>query len=127
MVHCDLSDPTDISRNASVLKSCPGVVHLAGYVPQSRVDDTPAIVNGNIVATANLLEAIRSDALVILASTTETYSLPIESPISESHQQAPPTVYGASKVAAEEDRQCVRSGAWVQGHRTAVRVDLRSG
>lgn len=101
---CDLLDISSIIR---VLKECKPekVFHLAAYANVRKCFDTPlAVVNNNIMGTANLLEAIRMtcpDTVLQLCSTSEVYGNPKTTPILETHPIQPVNPYAVSKLAQE--------------------------
>jgi UDP-glucose 4-epimerase len=80
------------------------IVHLAArhYIPwcEANPAETHAI---NVEGTENLLEAAGTVGVerILLASTADVYA-PGTRPHAESDRLAPPSVYGASKLAAEE-------------------------
>ena len=80
------------------------VFHYAAN-PEVRVSTThPKIhFNNNVVATFNLLEAIRESNVkyLIFASSSSIYGEPDTIPISEDAPLKPVSVYGASKLACE--------------------------
>lgn len=82
------------------------IFHLAGYVYAVGSVKTPALdFNQNLVATFNLLEAVRSSGFsgrLIYVSTAAVYGEPRQVPIDEQTATKPISPYGASKLAAEE-------------------------
>jgi UDP-glucose 4-epimerase len=97
----DLKDPQ------IALKAVEGVdvvFHFAAN-PEVRVSTTNPEVhfNENVVATFNLLEAIRGKSVkeLVFASSSSVYGEPEEIPVDESAPIKPISVYGASKVACE--------------------------
>ena len=76
--------------------------HLGGV----NRDTDEKIINGNIVGTSHLLEAIlnngKPSARLVFASSSQVYSLAnSKTPIRETGKANPETVYGASKQSAE--------------------------
>ncbi|MCC6056132.1 MAG: SDR family NAD(P)-dependent oxidoreductase [Desulfurococcaceae archaeon] len=97
----DLKDPQ------AALKAVEGVdtvFHFAAN-PEVRVSTTnPEIhFNENIVATFNLLEAMRKKGVkeLVFASSSSVYGEPEEIPVDENAPIRPVSVYGASKAACE--------------------------
>ncbi|MEM1639951.1 MAG: NAD-dependent epimerase/dehydratase family protein, partial [Desulfurococcaceae archaeon] len=80
------------------------VFHLAAN-PEVRVSTTNPEVhfNENIVATFNLLEAMRLKDIntLVFASSSSVYGEPEKIPVSENAPVQPVSVYGASKAACE--------------------------
>jgi len=80
------------------------VFHFAAN-PEVRVSTTnPEIhFNENVVATFNLLEAMRREGVkeMVFASSSSVYGEPDEIPVSEEAPVRPVSVYGASKAACE--------------------------
>jgi len=98
----DLLNPEDIE---SVIKDCEVVFHLAANPDVRRGSDEPQThFNQNIVATYNLLEALRkkgcADVLVFTSSSTVYGEAPIPTPEDYGGLE-PISVYGASKLACE--------------------------
>lgn len=98
----------DLKKFEDCIKAVKGVetvFHLAAN-PEVRLSTThPKIhFDENVVATFNLLEAIRkvSDAKCLLfASSSSVYGEPKEIPVSEEAPIRPVSVYGASKASCE--------------------------
>jgi UDP-glucose 4-epimerase len=97
----DLKDPQ------VALKAVEGVdvvLHFAAN-PEVRVSATNPEVhfNENIVATFNLLEAMRRRGVkeLVFASSSSVYGEPEEIPVDENAPIRPVSVYGASKAACE--------------------------
>jgi UDP-glucose 4-epimerase len=97
----DLKDPQ------IALKAVEGidvVFHFAAN-PEVRVSTTNPEVhfNENVVATFNLLEAIRGKSVkeLVFASSSSVYGEPEEIPVDENAPIRPVSVYGASKAACE--------------------------
>lgn len=58
----------------------------------------------NAIGTQNILEAMRkgnSEAILFLGSSREVYGEPVEIPVRETHQKNPISIYGISKMSAE--------------------------
>ena len=97
----------DLKRIEDAQKAVDGVdvvFHFAAN-PEVRVSTTnPEIhFNENIVATFNLLEAMRKRGVkeLIFASSSSVYGEPEEIPVGEMAPVRPVSVYGASKAACE--------------------------
>ena len=88
----------------SAVKDVDAVFHYAAN-PEVRVSTTnPEIhFNENIVATFNLLEAMRKNDVeeLIFASSSSVYGEPENIPVDEDAPIRPVSVYGASKAACE--------------------------
>jgi GDP-4-dehydro-6-deoxy-D-mannose reductase len=81
------------------------VFHLAALASVGRSWDEPAVVlRENLAMTANLLEALRTeapDAAVVVASSGEIYGPPERLPIDESAPLRPQNPYAVSKAACD--------------------------
>jgi len=103
---CDL---TDFSSVFSTIKTVqPDVIfHIASHANVKASFITPlAVLNNNIMGTANLFEATRLagiDPIIQLCSTSEVYGQvdPSEVPISEENQLRPSSPYAVSKVTQD--------------------------
>jgi UDP-glucose 4-epimerase len=89
----------------SIVKDIDTVFHLAAN-PEVRISSIEPEIHfrENIVATFNLLEAIRRSGGVeklVFASSSTVYGDPEEIPTPETHIIKPISVYGASKAACE--------------------------
>jgi UDP-glucose 4-epimerase len=97
----DLKDPQVALR---AVEGVDTVLHFAAN-PEVRVSTTnPEIhFNENIVATFNLLEAMRKKGVkeLVFASSSSVYGEPEEIPVDENAPIRPVSVYGASKAACE--------------------------
>jgi UDP-glucose 4-epimerase len=95
----DLKDPQIALR---AVEGVDTVFHFAAN-PEVRVSTTnPEIhFNENIVATFNLLEAMRKKGVkeLVFASSSSVYGEPEEIPVDENAPIRPVSVYGAGKVA----------------------------
>jgi UDP-glucose 4-epimerase len=97
----------DLKRMEDVVRAIEGadvVFHFAAN-PEVRVSTTnPEIhFNENVVATFNLLEAMRRRDVreIVFASSSSVYGEPDEIPVGEEAPMRPFSVYGASKAACE--------------------------
>ena len=97
----DLKDPQIALR---AVEGVDTVFHFAAN-PEVRVSTTNPDIhfNENIVATFNLLEAMRRKGVkeLVFASSSSVYGEPEETPVDENAPIRPISVYGASKVACE--------------------------
>jgi UDP-glucose 4-epimerase len=97
----DLKDPQIALR---AVEGVDTVFHFAAN-PEVRVSTTNPDIhfNENIVATFNLLEAMRRKGVkgLVFASSSSVYGEPEETPVDENAPIRPVSVYGASKVACE--------------------------
>lgn len=103
---CDLTDLSSVFSVVSQVR--PDVVfHLASHANVRSSFVTPlAVLNNNVMGTANLLEAIRLagvDAVVQLCGTSEVYGQvdPADVPIREESPLRPSNPYAVSKVAQD--------------------------
>ena len=97
----------DLKKPEDALKAVDGVdavFHFAAN-PEVRVSTTnpETHFNENVVATFNLLEAMRRRGVkeLVFASSSSVYGEPSEIPVSEDAPIRPVSVYGASKAACE--------------------------
>ena len=97
----DLKSPQDALR---AVEGVDVVFHFAAN-PEVRVSTTSPEIhfNENVVATFNLLEAMRRRGVgqIVFASSSSVYGEPEEIPASEDAPIRPVSVYGASKAACE--------------------------
>jgi len=97
----DLKDPEVALR---VVDGVDTVFHYAAN-PEVRVSTTNPEVhfNENIVATFNLLEAMRRRNVreLVFASSSSVYGEPLEIPVGEDAPVKPVSIYGASKASCE--------------------------
>lgn len=103
---CDLND---FSSVLAVLRRVrpDAIFHLAAHANVRESFTTPlAVLQNNVMGTANLLEAVRAaglDPVVQVCSTSEVYGqvLPGEVPIREDNPLRPSSPYAVSKVAQD--------------------------
>ncbi len=99
-------DLADTAQLRDLFKTYPirAVMHFAGfaYVGES-VTDPSKYYRNNVANTLNLLEVMRAAGVdkIIFSSTCATYGVPLETPISEEHPQAPINPYGMGKLMVE--------------------------
>lgn len=99
----------DVTRYNDVKKAVADkdfVFHLAAVSRVVWGEQNPSKCwKTNLLGTLNLLEACRktgSKPVIIYASSREVYGDPAQLPVKEEHPKMPKSVYGASKLAAEE-------------------------
>lgn len=101
ILNIDLKDP---AACLNTIKDAATVFHFAAN-PEVRVSTTNPDIhfNENLVATFNLLEALRkNDAKeIVFASSSSVYGEPQTIPVDETAPIKPVSVYGASKAACE--------------------------
>jgi UDP-glucose 4-epimerase len=97
-------DLKNLKKTERAVKNIDVVFHYAAN-PEVRVSTTnPEIhFNENVVATFNLLEAMRRNDVgeLVFASSSSVYGEPEEIPVGEEAPIRPVSVYGASKAACE--------------------------
>ena len=100
-------DMLDLSSMARVLREIKPtrIFNMASHANVRVAFDTPiAVLQNNIMSTANLLEAIRLECPETLyhhCSTSEVYGNPETYPITEEHPMKPVNPYAVSKLAQE--------------------------
>lgn len=135
---CDL---TDVHRLHSIVRGrhLGGTVHCGALSgPMVARDNPMAVVQANIVGTANVLELARTHgaARFVFCSSTSVYGEVSGCDIAEDAPLNPTTVYGASKAASEHlvrsfsaqyglDGVCLRI-SWVYGPRRTTDCVLRT-
>ncbi len=101
---CDLNDLASVIRVLREVKPAK-IFNLASHANVRVCFDTPlAVLQNNIMSTANLLEAIRlecPDTILQQCSTSEVYGTPETTPIKETHPIQPVNPYAVSKLAQE--------------------------
>jgi UDP-glucose 4-epimerase len=97
----DLKNPQDVQK---AVRGVDAVFHFAAN-PEVRVSTTNPDIhfNENVVATFNLLEAMRKNDVgqLVFASSSSVYGEPDKIPVDENAPLRPVSVYGASKAACE--------------------------
>lgn len=81
------------------------VIHLAASLGVINTEENPvSTLDTNIFGTRNVLEACKVNKIkkIIFSSSSEIYGEPIKTPIEEKDRPIPITMYGISKLAAEE-------------------------
>lgn len=103
---CDLNDLSSVVNTMKTVKP-DGIFHLASHANVRASFITPlAVLNNNIMGTANLFEAVRmadADPILQLCSTSEVYGQvdPKNVPIREDCPINPSSPYAVSKVAQD--------------------------
>ena len=104
IIECDLLDLSSIIRALKIVMPN-RIFHLAAYANVRKCFDTPiAVINNNIMGTANLLEAVRlvcPEAILQMCSSSEVYGNPETFPMTEDHPLKPVNPYSVSKLAQE--------------------------
>lgn len=104
IIECDLLDLSSIIRALKIIKPTK-IFHLAAFANVRKCFDTPlAVINNNIMGTANLLEAVRlecPETIFQMCSTSEVYGNPLNFPMTEEHPLKPVNPYSVSKLSQE--------------------------
>lgn len=104
ILECDLLDLSSVIRVLQIAKP-DRIYHLAAFANVRKCFDTPlAVINNNIMGTANLLEGIRlicPEAVIQMCSTSEVYGNPLNFPMTEDHPLKPVNPYSVSKLSQE--------------------------
>ena len=113
----DLKNPQDAQK---AVRDVDAVFHFAAN-PEVRVSTTNPDIhfNENVVATFNLLEAMRKNDVgqMVFASSSSVYGEPDEIPVDENAPVKPVSVYGTSKAACEN---LIHAYAKLYGFRAVV-------
>ena len=101
---CDMNDLSSIIRALREVKPIK-IFNLAAHANVRACFETPlAVLQNNMMSTANLLEGIRlecPDTIYNHCSTSEVYGSPKEIPITENNHRNPVNPYAASKLCQE--------------------------
>ncbi|MCM2282479.1 MAG: NAD(P)-dependent oxidoreductase [Bdellovibrionaceae bacterium] len=105
----DIRDATAVERFIYDLEGIAGILHLAAVVPKQIADQDPVrVLEVNVLGTVNVLEALRKLKAtgadvpwLFYASTSHVYASS-EKPLRETDLLAPFTIYGRTKLQAEE-------------------------
>lgn len=106
MHECDLCDLSSVIRTLKKVKP-DGIFHLASHANVRASFDTPlAVLDNNIMGTANLFEGVRLsglDPIIQFCSTSEVYGQvdPKDVPIKENCPLKPASPYAVSKVTQD--------------------------
>jgi len=86
-----------------------GIMHFAAYivVPESQSEPYKYYKN-NVAATLELLDAAVKHGVkrIVFSSTTATYGIPKNIPVTETEEQKPISTYGETKLAIEKMLAC---------------------
>jgi UDP-glucose 4-epimerase len=102
LVQADLLDPDAV--RAALAPGFDGVLHFAALALVAESVERPErYYRGNVVATLNLLDAMREAEIrrIVFSSTCATYGEPDTVPISEDEPEHPVNSYGNSKLAVD--------------------------
>jgi len=109
LYECDLTDLSSIIRTLQIVKP-ENIYHLAAFANVRAAFDTPlAVINNNVMGTANLLEACRlvcPECKIMMCSTSEVYGNPKVLPMTEEHPLEPVNPYSVSKLAGDRLAYC---------------------
>ncbi|MBL8994504.1 MAG: GDP-mannose 4,6-dehydratase, partial [Spirochaetia bacterium] len=101
---CDLSDLSSVIRTLDLVKP-DYVFHIASHANVRASFDTPlAVIQNNVMGTANLLEGFRvlsQNPVIQFCSTSEVYGKVKVVPITEDAPLLPASPYAASKVTQD--------------------------
>lgn len=104
MHECDLCDLSSVIRTLREIKP-DKIFNLAASANVKVCFITPlAVLQNNMMSTANLLEGIRLECPETIynhCSTSEVYGSPKDYPITENHRRLPVNPYAASKLCQE--------------------------
>lgn len=98
----DLVNPEAV---AGAVEGCDVVLHLGALIPIPYSYRHPReFVAANVVATTNVLEAVRRNGVsrLVHTSSSEVYGTPLAVPIAETHPLRPQSPYAATKVGADQ-------------------------
>ncbi len=104
LIEGDCGDPATLD-NIFRSHSIKAVIHFAAYAYVAESVQDPAVYfRNNVVATMNLLDAMRTHMVpaIVFSSTCATYGVPTALPIAEEHIQMPVNPYGESKLIVEK-------------------------
>jgi UDP-glucose-4-epimerase GalE len=104
LVQGDITDVTAV-RAALREHQLSAVMHFAAFLDVgASVRDPVGYYRNNVGGALAVLEAMAAESVkeFVFSSTCATYGEPRETPISETHPQAPINAYGQSKLAVEQ-------------------------
>lgn len=100
----DLLNPQEIGRVFEE-HDVEGVIHFAAYVEVGESMENPAkYLRNNVQGTVNLAAAMTEHGVrqIVFSSTCAVYGQPEQVPVTEDESLKPESVYGASKLMAEQ-------------------------
>jgi len=100
-----VGDIRDLDLLVDKWRGCDAVVHLAALPGLVRCDKHPEeSISVNIYGTYQVMEAARRLDIgrVIFCSSSATYGIAVEMPVTEEHPQHPLNLYGVTKAAGEQ-------------------------
>jgi UDP-glucose-4-epimerase GalE len=103
LVEGDITDVRAV-RDALRRHEIFAVMHFAAFLDVGESVREPALYyRNNVVGALSVLEAMSAESVryFVFSSTCATYGEPIETPIRETHPQAPINSYGETKLAIE--------------------------
>ncbi|MBN1645257.1 NAD-dependent epimerase/dehydratase family protein [Candidatus Woesearchaeota archaeon] len=102
LIECDLTNRENLLKFQSDFEKIDIILHLAAYVPKSKDEDNEESAKKvNVSGTMNLVKLLKKGCRFVFISTCETYGIPRQGIIFETHPQNPLSNYGKSKVIAE--------------------------
>jgi UDP-glucuronate 4-epimerase len=138
ILQCDITDIHGLHALATQHSIC-GIVHCGAYSGPMVARDNPyAVVQVNIVGTANVLELARVHGIqrFVFCSSASAYGNTPAAPVREDIALRPTSLYGASKVAGEQlvacySRQYGLDGvslrlSWIYGPRRSTDCIIRT-
>ncbi len=101
----DLLNPEEIGAAFEQHPDIAGVIHFAAYVEVGEsMSDPGKYFRNNIQGSVNLLDAMTAAGVksLVFSSTCAVYGTPENVPVTEEESYKPESVYGASKLMAEQ-------------------------
>ena len=101
----DLLNPEEIGAAFEQHPDIAGVIHFAAYVEVGEsMNDPGKYFRNNIQGSINLLDAMTAAGVshLVFSSTCAVYGTPENVPVTEEESYKPESVYGASKLMAEQ-------------------------
>ena len=95
----------DINGLTSSLKDVEGVIHLAAIVGVDKcLENESQVLQVNLQGTINIIKACELNGIkrLLFSSSSEVYGDGIKVPFAENDEKVPKSVYGKSKLLAEE-------------------------
>ena len=103
LIQGDIAD-VDAVRRAIRESGATAVMHFAAWLAVAdSVSDPIGYYRNNVIGTLGTLEAMAAEGCrqFVFSSTCATYGEPVETPIRETHPNAPINAYGQTKLAIE--------------------------